>query len=169
VFAQAAAFIAVLAIGGLTGHAGKATPGPSSSASTSPVPRISSTRPTPGVSVTSQVNNPAGPSTELTIVMEPASGGGVAIPSVPVDVFRQGFAVPPKPSATSTPGVSGAPTEVATLSVPAGHTYQVCVEQPSGWTFSDSDINTKAIPGWGCKSVDASPPAQLVTFLVAQS
>ena len=155
-FAQAAAFVAVLAIGGLTGHGGKATPGPSSS---------SSTRPAPSISVTSAGSISTARKTQLTIVIEQA--GGVVMPSVPVDVFKEGLAPPPVPSATSTPGVAGTPTEVVMLSVPAGHTYQVCVERPTGWTFTDPSINTNLIAGWGCTKVEVGSAAQTVPFAVA--
>jgi hypothetical protein len=159
VLAQAAAFVAVLAIGVLTGHSG-GTPhsGPTRSIGATPHNSFTS----PHVSVTSQGNSPTAQSTELTVLIDKVDGFGLTMPSVAVEVLEDDRALTPVASTSVNPSVAGTSMEQME-SVPAGHTYQVCVQQPpQDWMFTDH--NTDAVPGWDCTTVEAGPQAETVTF-----
>ncbi len=151
--AQAVAFVAVLVIGGLTGHGPAKPVTRASSGSTSPATHHTS--PAPHHSVPSQVNTPTGDITELTVQIV----GGIKLPTVVVKVFRDDRAL------TSAPVVSTSLNQTVpetTKSVPAGHTYQVCAKPPRGWTFTGH--GTGVLPGWDCTKVEAGSLPQTVTF-----
>jgi hypothetical protein len=152
--AQAAAFVAVLAIGLVTGHSGgKPAPVPSSH-STSPAPRHS-TGPAPRISVTSGGTSSTGLSTELTIQIQ-VGNFGLAMPNVQVEILKD-------PALTRVAHASLNQNVTATTkSVPAGHAYQVCAKPPQGWTINDQDDG--AVPHWNCTPVPAGTQTQTVTF-----
>jgi len=133
--AQAAAFVVVLVIGGVTGHESPSHP-TVPVAHTSP-PRITSAH-----------------STKLTVQVSLHGGIGATTPGVPVEILKD-HALTPLMSAQLT---EGTPTD---LVMPAGD-YQVCVNPPAGWMFTGH--NTGAVPGLDCTMVDARSPAQTVTF-----
>lgn len=156
VFAQAGAFVAVLVVGVLTGHGG-GKPAPSSSTSTSPQPRISVTSHGP----TSPGPTPHGPTstggnTELTIVIQGSSDFGQALPTVTAEVFEDHSA---RPLITASLSQSAALSETKVISVPAGHTYQVCVRPPKNFTVTATSPNTDAVRGWYCLSEEAGSTA----------
>lgn len=125
VFAQAAAFVAVLVIGGLTGHGGgKPTPGPSSA---TPRPPAASTSPAPHISVTSRGATVTEHSTELTVLIAAGEGIDVRMPSAAVQVREDDLPLAP----VVNQGVAGIP-----IKVPADHAYLVCVKPPAGWVFT---------------------------------
>lgn len=154
--AQAVAFVAVLVIGGLTGHAGGKPTHPRSPGSTSPSPHHTS--PSPHQTSPSQVNTSTGNVTELTVQIVQAVGG-VPLPTVVVNVFRDDRALTPVPMV---PIILNQTVPETTKSVPAGHTYQVCAKPPRGWTFTSH--GTGAVPGSDCIRVEAGTSAQTVTF-----
>jgi hypothetical protein len=145
VLAQAAAFVVVLVIGGLTGH-GAAKPAPR--------PSSHPTSPAPHGKVTSRGTTSTVTSTELTIQVAPVAG--VTMPSVAVKILKDDPAKTPVASAQLNQGFA------VMRSVPAGHIYQVCVRPAFGWTFTGS--STGALAGWDCKKVAATRQAQTVPF-----
>jgi len=147
VLAQAGAFAAVLVIGVITGHGvGKPVP----SGSKGPAPRISVTSPGPTFT---------GRNTELTILADEVGVGGLAMPTIRVEVVKDHFVQTPVAvaSLSASPG-----TTTKVISLPAGHTYQVCVQPPQDWTVTDG--NPDVVPGWDCIKVEAGPQPVTATF-----
>jgi hypothetical protein len=139
-FAQAAAFVAVLVIGGFTGHT-STTPGPVRGA-------------TPSAS-TSGTAGPAakGRGLKLTVnVVE--EGTGLSVAGSQVAVLQNGTLT----SVAS--GILNAALEFA-ANVPAGQ-YQVCINPPIGW--ASAVRTTHALTGWICTATDVRTAPQLVTF-----
>ena len=144
-FAQAAAFVAVLVIGGLTGHASpKPAPGPSR---------------TPGPSATTSASATAsavagkGAAVKLTVRVI-KNGVGLPLPGSQVTVLQDGTL------ASVMTGTLNPALEFA-ANVPAGQ-YQVCIEPPIGW---ESRIRTThVLAGWICSPADLRTSPQLVTF-----
>ena len=142
-FAQAAAFVAVLVIGGLTGHASpKPAPGPSR---------------TPGPSATTSASASAvagkGAAVKLTVRVI-KNGVGLPLPGSQVTVLQDGTL------ASVMTGTLNPALEFA-ANVPAGQ-YQVCIEPPIGW---DSQVRTThVLAGWICSPADLRTSPQLVTF-----
>ena len=137
-FAQAAAFVVVLVIGGLTGHA-KTTPGPGSGVTPSASASPSATR---------------GPALKLTVKVVEEGTGGRSVAGSPVNVL---------PDGTLTSVVSGTLNSALEFAanVPAGQ-YQVCIDPPIGW---ESRVRTtNALGGWICSPADLRTSPQLVTF-----
>ncbi|HEV3293662.1 MAG TPA: hypothetical protein VG123_32175 [Streptosporangiaceae bacterium] len=142
-FAQAAAFVAVLVIGGFTGHASTAGPAhgttPSASASSSTSTRASASK---------------GPAHKLTVKVVEESTDGLSVSGSQVNVLENG---------TLTSVVSGALNSALEFAanVPAGR-YQVCVDPPIGW--ASAVRTTHVLAGWICSAADVKTGPLLVTF-----
>jgi hypothetical protein len=142
-FAQAAAFVAVLVIGGLTGHSSKPAPTPG--------------RP-PAPSVTASSASSKGPAVKLTVRVT-KNGNGLPLPGSQVNVLQNGTL------ASVMTGTLNSALEFA-ANVPAGQ-YQVCIDPPIGW---ESRVRTThVLAGWICSPADLRTSPQLVSFrLVSQ-
>jgi hypothetical protein len=142
-FAQAAAFVAVLVIGGFTGHSSpKAAPG--------------STPPgtfTPSATASVSSASSRGASLKLTVrVIQ--DGAGLPLSGSQVNVLRNGTL------ASVMTGTLNSGLEFA-ANVPAGQ-YQVCIDPPIGW---ESKVRTtQVLAGWICSPADLTTGPQLVTF-----
>ena len=143
-FAQAAAFVVVLVIGGFTGHASK-TPAPGPGGTQGPT-AITAT-PTPS-SASSK-----GAALKLTVRVI-KDGDGLPLPGTQVNVLQTG---------TLTSVVTGTlnPALEFASNVPAGQ-YQVCIQPPIGW--GSKVRTTHVLAGWICSPADLRTSPQLVTF-----
>jgi hypothetical protein len=144
-FAQAAAFVVVLVIGGFTGHA--TTPAPAPGPVGTPAPTVTSATPTAS-SASSK-----GAALKLTVRVI-KDGDGLPLPGTQVNVLQTG---------TLTSVVTGTlnPALEFASNVPAGQ-YQVCIQPPIGW---DSKVRTtQVLAGWICSPTDLRTSPQLVTF-----
>jgi hypothetical protein len=139
-FAQAAAFVAVLVIGGFTSHA-STTAGPAHGA-------------TPTASASASASATKGPAHKLTVKVVQESTDGLSLSGSQVNVLENG---------TLTSVVSGAlnSTLEFAANVPAGQ-YQVCVNPPVGW--GSAVRTTQVLAGWICSAADVRTGPQLVTF-----
>jgi hypothetical protein len=148
-FAQAAAFVAVLVIGGFTGHTSTATTGSGASATPSASARASAR-----ASATASPAATKGPGLKLTVKVTEDSTGGLSVAGSQVNVLRTG---------TLTSVASGAlnPALEFAANVPAGQ-YQVCIDPPIGW--ASAVRGTHLIGGWICSAANLSTASQLVTF-----
>jgi hypothetical protein len=137
-FAQAAAFVAVLVIGGLTGHSSKPAPAPT---------------PAPSVTASASSASSKGAAVKLTVRVV-KDGDGLPLPGSQVNVLRNGTL------ASVTTGTLNSALEFA-ANVPAGQ-YQVCIDPPIGW---ESRVRTThVLAGWICSPADLRTSPQLVTF-----
>ena len=137
-FAQAVAFVAVLVIGGFTGHA--STPaGPAHGA-------------TPTASASASATK--GPAHKLTVKVVQESTDGLSLSGSQVNVLENG---------TLTSVVSGAlnSTLEFAANVPAGQ-YQACVDPSISW--GGAVRTTHVLAGWICSAADVRTGPQLVTF-----
>ena len=143
-FAQAAAFVAVLVIGGFTGHA-STTAGPAHG--TTPSASASS-------STSTRASASKGPAHKLTVKVVEESTDGLSVSGSQVNVLENG---------TLTSVVSGALNSALEFAanVPAGR-YQVCVDPPIGW--ASAVRTTHVLAGWICSAADVGTGPQLVTF-----
>ena len=142
-FAQAAAFVAVLVIGGLTGH---------SSGKPAPAPTTGRT-PAPGVTASASSASSKGAALKLTVQVT-KDGDGLPLPGSQVNVLQNGTL------ASVMTGTLNSALEFA-ANVPAGQ-YQVCIEPPIGW---ESRVRTThVLAGWICSPADLRTAPQLVTF-----
>jgi hypothetical protein len=141
-FAQATAFVAVLVIGGFTGHAETPSPGPG------PTPAPTNTA-TPTASSASS----KGAALKLTVRVI-KDGVGLPLPGTQVSVLQTG---------TLTSVVTGtlSPALEFASNVPAGQ-YQVCILPPIGW--ASKVRTTHVLAGWICSPADLRTSPQLVTF-----
>jgi hypothetical protein len=141
-FAQAAAFAAVLVIGGLTGHSSKAAPsaGPGST-------------PAPSVTASPGSASSNGPAVKLTVRVI-KDGEGLPLPGSQVNVLQDGTL------ASVTTGTLDTALEFA-ANVPAGQ-YQVCIDPPIGW--GSRVRTTHVLAGWICSPADLRTSPRLVTF-----
>jgi hypothetical protein len=143
-FAQAAAFVAVLVIGGFTGHA-STTAGPARGS-------------TPSASASSSTSTSAsaskGPAHKLTVKVVEESTDGLSVSGSQVNVLE---------GRTLTSVVSGALNSALEFAanVPAGQ-YQVCVDPPIGW--GSAVRTTHVLAGWICSAADVKTGPLLVTF-----
>jgi hypothetical protein len=138
-FAQAAAFVVVLVIGGFTGHA-KTPSGTAPGA-------------TPNASTRTSPSASKGPALKLTVkVVE--EGTGRSVSGSPVNVL---------PDGTLTSVVSGTLNSALEFAanVTAGQ-YQVCISPPAGW--GSVVPTTRELAGWICSAADVRTAPQLVTF-----
>ena len=141
-FAQATAFVAVLVIGGFTGHA--ETPAPGLGATPAPTNTA-----TPTASSASS----KGAALKLTVRVI-KDGDGLPLPGTQVNVLQTG---------TLTSVVTGtlSPALEFASNVPAGQ-YQVCILPPIGW--GSKVRTTHVLAGWICSPADLRTSPQLVTF-----
>jgi hypothetical protein len=138
-FAQAAAFVVVLVIGGFTGHS-----------SPKAAPTLTETV-TPGASASAASGK--GASLKLTVRVT-KDGDGLPLSGSQVNVLRNGTL------ASVTTGTLNSGLEFA-ANVPAGQ-YQVCIDPPIGW---ESKVRTtQVLAGWICSPADLRTAPQLVTF-----
>jgi hypothetical protein len=147
-FAQAAAFVAVLVIGGLTGHS-SGKPAPASTPARAPAP-----------SVTASASSASSKAAALKLTVRVTKDGdGLPLPGSQVTVLQNGTL------ASVTTGTLNSALEFA-ANVPAGQ-YQVCIDPPIGW---ESRVRTThVLAGWICSPADLRASPQLVTFrLVSQ-
>ena len=142
-FAQAAAFVAVLVIGGFTGHSSpKAAPSSESGQTAGPTATASAS------SASSK-----GAALKLTVRVT-KDGEGLPLPGSQVTVLQDGSL------ASVTTGTLNPALEFA-ANVPAGQ-YQVCINPPIGW---GSEVrSTQALAGWICSAADLRKGPQVVTF-----
>ena len=139
-FAQAAAFVAVLVIGGFTGHA-STTSGPAHGT-------------TPSASASASASATKGPAHKLTVKVTEEGTNGLSVSGSQVNVLADG---------TLTSVVSGALNSALEFAanVPAGQ-YQVCVDPPIGW--ASAVRTTQVLAGWICSAADVRTGSALVTF-----
>ena len=154
-FAQAGAFVAVLVIGGFTGHAApKPPPGSQGTPGTAVTASPSSTA-SPGDSPAAD----KGPAVKLSVkVTERGTNGlseaGDTIAGSPVRVLQTG-------SLASVASGTLSPAQDYAANVPAGQ-YQVCIDPPIGW---GSEVrSTQVLAGWICSAADLRKGPQVVTF-----
>ncbi len=140
-FAQAAAFVVVLVIGGFTSHAAKPA-GPV-------VPGA-----TPRASASTSASATKGPARKLTVKVVVEGTGPLSVSGSPVNVLANG---------TLSSVMSGALNSALEFAanVPAGQ-YQVCVNPPPGW--ASAVRTTQVLADWICSAADASTGPQLVIF-----
>ena len=146
-FAQAAAFIAVLVIGGFTGHG--STPGPEGQAT----PSVGASA-RASVSASSTAASAKGPSVKLTVKVVEQGTDGLSVAGSQVNVLRNGTL------ASVALGPLNSALEFA-ANVPAGQ-YQVCIDPPIGW--ASAVRTTHVLAGWICSGADTTKGPQLVTF-----
>jgi hypothetical protein len=150
VFAQAAAFVVVLAIGGFTGHSSTPTAGASAGPSQGPTHQAS-----PSAS-SSTLNATKGHGAKLTVKVVEVSinDGGFTVAGSDVKVVQNG---------TLKPVVSGTLNTALEFAanVPAG-AYQVCLNPPIGWTSADK--STHLNHGFICSVTDVGSGPVSVTF-----
>jgi hypothetical protein len=138
-FAQAAAFVVVLVIGGFTGHT-STTPGPA---------------PTRGATPSAGASTAAnGRGLKLTVKVVEEGTAGLPVSGSQVAVLQNGTLT----SVAS--GTLNSALEFA-ANVPAGQ-YQVCINPPIGW--ASTVRTTHALSGWICNATDVGTGPQLVTF-----
>ena len=139
-FAQAAAFVVVLVIGGFTGHA-KTTAGPGAGV-------------TPSASTRTSPSATKGPALKLTVKVVQEGTDGLSVSGSQVNVLENG---------TLTSVVSGTLNSALEFAanVPAGQ-YQACISPPIGW--ASAVRTTHALAGWICSAADVRTAPQLVTF-----
>jgi len=143
-FAQAGAFVAVLVIGGFTGHASTtAGPGPGTT-----------TRASASSSSSTSASASQRPAHKLTVKVVEESTDGLSVAGSQVNVLENG---------TLTSVVSGALNSALEFAanVPAGP-YQVCVDPPIGW--GSTVRTTHVLAGWICSAADVKTGPLLVTF-----
>lgn len=144
-FAQAAAFVVVLVIGGFTGHSPTKAAPPSGSGQTL----------NPAATATASASSASskGAAVKLTVrVLK--DGDGLPLSGSQVNVLQNGTLV------SVMTGTLNSALEFA-ANVPAGQ-YQVCIDPPIGW---DSKVrSTQVLAGWICSPADLRTSPQLVTF-----
>ena len=146
-FAQAAAFVAVLVIGGFAHDTTTAAPAPAASA---PPSASASAR----ASATTSSAAAKGPALKLTVKVIQDGGQGLSVAGSQVNVLQN------ETLASVASGVLNPALEFA-ANVPAGQ-YQVCVNPPLGW--ASAVRSTHVLGGWICSAADLGTAPQLVTF-----
>ena len=140
-FAQAAAFVVVLVIGGFTGHASHDVRTRARGPRRAPAP--------------APAHRPRkGPAHKLTVKVIEEGTDGLSVSGSQVNVLANG---------TLTSVVSGTLNSALEFAanVPAGQ-YQVCVDPPIGW--GSAVRTTHVLAGWICSAADVRTGPQLVTF-----
>jgi hypothetical protein len=145
-FAQAAAFVAVLVIGGFTGHA-------STAAGAGATPSAS-VRPSPTAGLTTSSAASKGAALKLTVRVVENGNEGLSVAGSEVNVLQNGTL------ASVASGVLSPALEFA-ANVPAGQ-YQVCVNPPIGW--ASAVRGTHLLGAWICSPADLRTAPQQVTF-----
>ena len=151
-FAQAGAFVAVLLIGGFTGHASPKTPTQGSQGSQ-------------GTGVTASPSGAAspaatkGPAVKLSVKVTKEGTNGLSASGNDVS----GSEVRVLQNGTLASVASGTLSQslVYAANVPAGQ-YQVCVSPPLGW--GSTAHGTQVLAGWICSAADLRKGPQVVTF-----
>ncbi len=146
-FAQAAAFVVVLAIGGFTTHSPK-TPAP---APTGPAGQAS-----PSVSSSTSAAT-RGQGAKLTVKVVQQGTDGLTVSGSQVKVVQSASL------ATVASGQLNTALEF-TANLPAG-AYQVCVKPPADW--ASVTRNTHVINGFTCIAADVGAAPSMVTFRLA--
>ena len=149
-FAQAGAFVAVLVIGGFTGH----TSSPAAGAGATP---SASVRASPTASATASSAASKGPALKLTVKVTQQGNDGLSVAGSEVEVLQDGTL------ASVASGVLNPALEFA-ANVPAGQ-YQVCINPPIGW--ASAVRGTHVLGSWICSAADLSTAPQQVTFRLA--
>jgi hypothetical protein len=146
-FAQAAAFVVVLVIGGFTGHSSKTpSPGPTSGPGGTQAPTATAT-----ATASSASSKAAALKLTVKVIKD---GEGFPLPGTKVNVLQTGTL-----SSVATGALNQA-LEFAS-NVAAGQ-YQVCIQPPVGWA---SRVRTpRVLPGWICSPADLRRSPQQVTF-----
>jgi len=146
-FAQAAAFVVVLVIGGFTGHAKTPSPAPGPGGTQGPA----ATTATPTATASSASSKGAALKLTVKVIKD---GDGLPLPGTQVNVLQTG---------TLTSVVTGtlSPALEFASNVPAGQ-YQVCILPPIGW--GSKVRTTHVLAGWICSPADLRTSPQLVTF-----
>jgi len=156
-FAQAGAFVAVLVIGGFTGHAAPKSPQSPQGTQGSGVTASPSSTVSPSSSGSPGADK--GPSVKLGVkVTERGTNGlseaGDTVAGSQVRVLQTGSL-----SSVASGTLSGSQDYAA--NVPAGQ-YQVCINPPIGW---GSEVRgTQALAGWICSAADLRKGPQVVAF-----
>ena len=144
-FAQAAAFVAVLVIGGFTGHSSTKAAPPSGSGQTA--------GPTATATASASSASSKGAALKLTVRVI-KTGDGLPLPGSQVNVLQNDTL------ASVMTGTLNSALEFA-ANVPAGQ-YEVCINPPIGW---ESRVRaTHELAGWICSAADLRTSPQLVTF-----
>ena len=144
-FAQAAAFVAVLVIGGFTGHSSTKAAPPSGSGQTA--------GPTATATASPSSASSKGAALKLTVKVI-KTGDGLPLPGSQVNVLQNDTL------ASVMTGTLNSALEFA-ANVPAGQ-YEVCINPPIGW---ESRVRaTHELAGWICSAADLRTSPQLVTF-----
>jgi hypothetical protein len=144
-FAQAAAFVAVLVIGGFTGHSSTKAAPPSGSGQTA--------GPTATATASPSSASSKGAALKLTVKVI-KDGDGLPLPGSQVNVLQNDTL------ASVMTGTLNSALEFA-ANVPAGQ-YEVCINPPIGW---ESRVRTThELAGWICSAADLRTSPQLVTF-----
>ena len=144
-FAQAAAFVAVLVIGGFTGHSSTKAAPPSGSGQTG--------APTATATASPSSASSKGAALKLTVKVI-KTGDGLPLPGSQVNVLQNDTL------ASVMTGPLNSALEFA-ANVPAGQ-YEVCINPPIGW---ESRVRaTHELAGWICSAADLRTSPQLVTF-----
>jgi hypothetical protein len=141
-FAQAAAFVAVLVIGWFTGHSTKAAPSSGSGQTAGPT-----------ATATASSTSSKGAGLKLTVRVI-KNGDGLPLPGSQVTVLQNDTL------ASVMTGTLNSALEFA-ANVPAGQ-YQVCINPPIGW--ENRVRSTNALAGWICSPADLKTSPRLVTF-----
>jgi hypothetical protein len=141
-FAQAAAFVAVLVIGGFTGHSSTKAAAPAGSGQTA--------GPTAAASASSAAGKGAALKLTVRVIKD---GEGLPLSGSQVNVLQDG---------TLTSVMTGTLNSALEFAgnVPSGQ-YQVCIDPPIGW---ESRVRTTNVGGWICSPADLRTSPQLVTF-----
>ena len=148
-FAQAAAFVVVLVIGGFTGHAKTPAPAPGPGGTQAP---------TATATATASSASSKGAALKLTVKVT-KDGEGFPLPGTKVNVLQTG---------TLTTVVTGTLNQALEFAsnVSAGQ-YQVCIQPPVGWR---SKVRTPhVLTDWICSPADLRTSPQLVTFRLSTS
>ena len=148
-FAQAGAFVAVLVIGGFTGH-NTSSPGARATPS-------ASVRASPASSATASSAASKGPALKLTVTVVEKGNDGLSVAGSEVNVLQDG-------TLASVASGSLDPALEFAANVPAGQ-YQVCIDPPIGW--ASAVRGTHVLGGWICSAADLRTAPQQVTFQLA--
>jgi hypothetical protein len=146
-FAQAAAFVAVLVIGGFTHHT-------STPQATATGPHGATPAPTAPASATASGTASRGSGLKLTVKVTEDGTDGLPVSGSPVKVLQNGTL------ASVASGTLSPALEYAT-NVPAGQ-YQVCIDPPPGW--GSAVRTTHVVQGMICTAADVRTAPALVTF-----
>jgi hypothetical protein len=164
-FAQAGAFVAVLVIGGFTGHAPAKTPSPqgsgvtaSPSNSASPGRSASPSTASPSTASTSAAST-KGPAVKLSVKVSEQGVNGLS--AAGDDVAGSQVRVLQSGSLASVASGALSPAQEYAANVPAGQ-YQVCIDPPIGW--GSAVHSTQVLSGWICSAADLTKGPQVVTF-----